>query len=421
MNKSYSSFHKRTSSPSGGILQIKVGLNFGETTRPVGRLASRERRIYFEYDAEFLTRNLEISPLKLPLESGVKTFDPHLFEGLPGVFNDSLPDGWGRLLLDRYLRSQHVSPENISALDRLAHVGVSGVGALVYEPDYSGEGINERIDLDILSTQTQEVLNGEAEEILAELIALNGSSAGARPKAMIGVDKTRNNIIHGKQNSQEGYEPWIVKFANTSDGQDVGAIEYVYALMAKEAGIEMADTHLFPANKGAGYFASKRFDRDGQKRIHMHSICGLLHSDFRTPSLDYEDLMALTGILTRDIREVEKMFRLAVFNVLANNRDDHSKNFSFLMSEDGEWMLSPAYDLTFSSGPSGEQSTLVMGEGKNPSVEHLKQLGKEAKISSAKINEAINQTRHAVSQWKTLAQKYGVSKANIKLIGEKIG
>ena len=403
------------------ITQIKVGLNFGENTLPIGRLASRERRIYFEYDAAFLTQNLVISPLKLPLESGVKTFDPHLFEGLPGVFNDSLPDGWGRLLLDRYLRSQNISPENISPLDRLAHVGLSGVGALVYEPDYSEDGINERIDLDILSTQTQKVLDGKADEVLAELIALNGSSAGARPKAMIGVDVARKNIIHGKQNLQDDYEPWIVKFANTSDGHDTGAIEYVYALMAKEAGIEIADTHLFPANKGAGYFASKRFDRDGQKRIHMHSACGLLHSDFRTPSLDYEDLIALTGILTRDIREVEKMFRLAVFNVLAYNRDDHSKNFSFLMNENGEWILSPAYDLTFSSGPSGEQSTMVMGEGKNPSVEHLKKLGKEAKIAPAKTNEIIEQTCHVLSQWKALAQKYGVSKTNIKLIGEKIG
>ena len=115
------------------------------------------------------------------------------------------------------------------------------------------------------------------------------------------------------------------------------------------------------------------------------------------------------------------MFRLAVFNVLAYNRDDHSKNFSFLMNENGEWTLSPAYDLTFSSGPSGEQSTMVMGEGKNPSVEHLKRLGNEAKTSPSKINEIIEQTRHALGQWKTLAQKYGVSKANIKLIGGKIG
>ena len=403
------------------ITQIKVGLNFGKTTLPIGRLASRERRIYFEYDAAFLTQNLEISPLKLPLESGVKTFDPHLFEGLPGVFNDSLPDGWGRLLLDRYLRSQNIAPENISPLDRLAHVGLSGVGALVYEPDYSEKSINEHIDLDILSAQTQDVLDGEADDVLPELIALNGSSAGARPKAMIGVDKVRKNIVHGKQRLQEDYELWIVKFAYTSDSHDAGAIEYVYALMAKEAGIEMADTHLFPANKGAGYFASKRFDRDGQKRIHMHSACGLLHADFRIPSLDYEDLIALTGILTRDIREVEKVFRLAVFNVLAYNRDDHSKNFSFLMNENGEWIVSPAYDLTFSSGPSGEQSTMVMGEGRNPSVDHLKKLGKEAKISPDKVNQIIDQTRHALSQWKTLSPKYGVSKSNIKLIGEKIG
>ena len=138
--------------------------------------------------------------------------------------------------------------------------------------------------------------------------------------------------------------------------------------MATRSGIAIPETHLFPAKKSAGYFATKRFDRDCPKSLHMHTVCGLLHSDFRSPSLDYQDLIELTTLLTRDVRETEKMFRLAVFNVLAHNRDDHSKNFSFLMNEVGEWQLSPAYDLTFSSGPGGEQSTMVIGEGKTPGL-----------------------------------------------------
>lgn len=400
--------------------EIKVGLNFGSETILVGRLAMRGSSIYFEYHASFIALGMNISPLKLPLKTGVTSFDYALFEGLPGVFNDSLPDGWGRLLFDRFARSRGIISSDITPLDRLAHVGVHGMGALVYEPDYSAEETSEAITLDTLAAHVQEVLEGSSEEVLKELLALNGSSAGARPKAMIGVDESRQHISHGTHQLPEGYAPWMVKFANTQDGADAGAIEYVYALMAKEAGVAMPEVHLFPAKSGAGYFATKRFDRNGNKRLHMHTACGLLHSDFRTPSLDYEDLVALTGMLTRDVREVEKMFRLAVFNVLAHNRDDHAKNFSFLMDGSGEWKLAPGYDLTFSSGPRGEQSTMVMGEGKNPTEEHLVKLGNEAKIAKAHITEIIEQTKAALAKWDSLAEQYGVSTANIKLIGSKL-
>ena len=190
--------------------------------------------------------------------------------------------------------------------------------------------------------------------------------------------------------------------------------------MARDAGISMTDTHLFPSQNSAGYFATKRFDRDRNKRLHSHTAGGLLHSNFRTPSLDYEDLIALTGMLTRDVREVEKMFKLAVFNVLSHNRDDHAKNFTFLMDARGEWKLSSAYDLTFSSGPRGEQSTMVMGEGKNPRIEHLVKLGLESKLDRKYINEIIEKTRQALSKWEQLAKEYGVSKSNTTLIGKRI-
>jgi serine/threonine-protein kinase HipA len=152
----------------------------------------------------------------------------------------------------------------------------------------------------------------------------------------------------------------------------------------------------------------------------MHSVCGLLHADFRAPALEYQDLLTLTFRLTHDMREVEKMYRLAVFNVLAHNRDDHSKNFSFLMDAQGNWRLSPAYDLTFSYGPGGEQSTLVMGEGRNPGVEHLVKLGLEAKLAKAHITEIIDQTRAALSSWSLLAKQYGVSEVNVQLIAKRM-
>lgn len=400
--------------------EIKVEIDFGDGIIPVGRLAIRDRIIYFEYDRGFIDRGMEISPLRLPLQSGVQQFDYDLFEGLPGVFNDSLPDGWGRLLFDRFARSRGTLPTNITPLDRLAHIGQYGLGALVFEPDHSTDEMQDDINLDTLANQAQEVLGGTSDDVLAELIALNGSSAGARPKALIGVNKKRDHVIHGVHELPQGYEPWIVKFPNTQDGMDAGAIEYVYALMAKEAGIIVPDVHLFPAQKGAGYFAIKRFDRDGDKRYHMHTACGLLHSDFRTPSMDYEDLIALTGMLTRDVREVEKLYMQAVFNVLAHNRDDHSKNFSYLMDDNGQWTLSPAYDLTFSLGPRGEQSTMVMGEGRNPTIDHLLKLADEASIKKDRAVEIIDTVKSSLSKWQTLAKQYGVHKANIDLIDKKI-
>jgi serine/threonine-protein kinase HipA len=400
-------------------IEIKVGINFGVGVNPVGRLAMRDRQIYFEYDSNFIESGIEISPLRLPLQSGVQRFEYDLFEGLPGVFNDSLPDGWGRLLFDRFIRSQGILPSDVTPLDRLAHVGSHGLGALVFEPDHSTEGTQDEINLDSLASHAQEVMDGASDDVLEELIALNGSSAGARPKALIGLNDKRDHIIHGVHDLPEGYAPWIVKFPNSQDGLDAGAIEYVYALMAKEAGVAIPDVHLFPAKSSAGYFAIKRFDRDGDKRYHMHTACGLLHSDFRTPSLDYEDLIALTGMLTRDVREVEKMYQVAVFNVLAHNRDDHSKNFSYLMDGQGGWKLSPAYDLTFSSGPRGEQSTMVMGEGRNPNENHLLNLAEEAKIKKDRAAEIIDGTKASLSKWLTLAKEYGVSDASIKLIQSK--
>ncbi len=402
------------------LKQIKVSLDFGSQSIFVGRLAIRDRVIYFQYDPEFLDRGFDISPLKLALSSELYSFQPRLFEGLPGVFNDSLPDGWGRLLVDRHLRSLGIIPEEFSALDRLAFVGQTGLGALTYLPDHTFEEKADDIDLDLLANDMREVLEGESTSVLERLIQLNGSSAGARPKALVGVNADFSQIIHGNHIIDPGFQHWLVKFANSTDGNDAGAIEYVYSLMANEAGVEMAATHLFPALKGGGYFATRRFDREANERLHLHTASGLLHSDFRVPSLDYEDLIALTEYLTKDVREVEKMFRLAVFNVLAHNRDDHGKNFSFLMDATGTWRLSPAYDLTFSSGPRGHMSTMIMGEGMSPELSHIKSLGKIAGLDARLVLEIIDQTQSALSRWSTLSRNYGVSKTNQRLIQSRL-
>lgn len=402
------------------ITEIKVGLEFGSGIQSVGRLAIRNGIIYFEYHDEFVRNGVEISPFRLPLKRGVLELPSNPFDGLAGVFSDSLPDGWGRLLFDRMIRAQGLLPSDVSPLDRLANVGLYGMGALIYEPDTSSTISQELIDLDHLATQTEKVFEGNSGEVITELLALNGSSAGARPKALIGVDRERKNISYGAKNLDESFEHWLVKFANSQDGPDSGAVEFVYALMASDAGISMPEVHLFPSQKGSGYFAVKRFDRNGNKKLHMHTVSGLMHSNFRLPSLDYEDLLTLTATLTKDIREVEKMYRLAIFNVMAHNRDDHAKNFSFLMNEFGEWKLSPAYDLTFSSGPGGEQSTMVLGQGKNITIDHLIKLGLEAKLSKELINNIIEQTKYALSKWLTLSKEYGVNKTNVEYINRQI-
>jgi len=402
------------------VTVLHVGIDFGEGRIPVGRLAVRDRRIYFEYEPAFIEQGLEISPFLLPVKAGVSTFDNNLFEGLPGVFNDSLPDGWGRLLFDRFALSKGVLPAEISPLDRLALVGNHALGALVYEPEADTALGQGEVNLDGIASQVQEVLEGSSGAVLQELLALNGSSAGARPKALIGVSADRMHIIQGEGTHKEGFEPWLVKFPNTQDGIDAGSVEYVYALMAKEAGLRMSEVHLFPASEGPGYFATKRFDREGNTHLHMHTVSGLLHADFRVPSLDYQDLLSLAFMLTRDIHEVEQMYRLAVFNVLAHNRDDHAKNFSFLMDAQGQWKLSPAYDLTFSSGPGNGQSTMVMGEGRNPKEEHLVRLGLEAKFAKPCITRIIDQTRSALAAWPSLANQYGVSETKKQMIAKRI-
>ncbi|MFC5345524.1 type II toxin-antitoxin system HipA family toxin [Brevundimonas staleyi] len=399
---------------------IQVSLDLASGRRSVGRLALRDQRVYFEYSPEFLDSGLELSPLRLPLRPGLLTFDPRLFDGLPGLFNDSLPDGWGRLLFDRARRARGLLPGEATPLDRLAHVGSGGMGALVYEPDLGPDAPDAPIDLDRLADQSRAVLEGDAEGVLDALIALNGSSAGARPKAMIAFDPRTGGLAHGQAGLPDGHEPWLVKFATQQDGADAGAIEQVYALMARSAGLAMTPTRLLRTARGGAYFATRRFDRDGDARRHVHTVSGLLHSDHRIPALDYEDLVVLTLGLTRDIREVEAMVRLAAFNVLAHNRDDHAKNIAFLMTDDGRWRLAPAYDLTFSSGPGGEQSTTIMGQGRAPGTEALRALGKAARLSPRRVEALIEQTRDALAAWPRLATEHGVSAAQIRLIGDRL-
>lgn len=391
----------------------------GRSRRKVGRLAVQGRRILFEYDPAFLATGLQISPFQLPTRSGVMIEDTQIFDGLFGVFNDSLPDGWGRLLLDRAVERLGIARQDLTPLDRLAHVGLHGMGALSYEPDLSAsDDVPVVLALDAIARDAATVLKGEQGPIIEQLLKLNGASAGARPKIVAQVSADRRRIVHGPAALADGYAHWMIKFPSTNDEANIGAVEYAYSLMARAAGVAMPDTHLFTAKKNR-YFGIKRFDRDGNRRIHMHSLSGLLHADHRTASLDYDGFLKATQILTKDVTEVERAFRLACFNVLARNRDDHAKNISFLLDDaTGHWTLAPAYDLTFSSGPGGEQSMTVMGEGRSPGPEQLRALARKHDLKNAEA--ILDEVMGAVAQWHHHADGAGLTKKAAKLIGDRI-
>lgn len=391
----------------------------GQQRRKIGRLAAQGRRILFEYDPAFLATGLQISPFKLPTRSGVMIDDDEIFDGLFGVFNDSLPDGWGRLLLDRAVERLGIARQELTPLDRLAHVGQLGMGALSYEPDLSNsDRAPVVLELDVIARDAATVLKGEEGVVIERLLKLNGASAGARPKVVAQISADRKRIIHGPATLPDGYAHWMIKFPSAQDDAAAGATEYAYSLMARAAGVAMPDTHLFTAKKKR-YFGIKRFDRDNDRRVHMHSLSGLLHADHRMSSLDYDALLKATQILTKDATEVERAFRLACFNVLARNRDDHAKNVSFLLYDaTGQWALAPAYDLTFSSGPGGEQSMTVMGEGREPSAGHLSALAKKHDLKHGAA--IIAEVSAAVADWSKHADAAGLTKKAAKLIGDLI-
>ena len=309
--------------------------------------------------------------------------------------------------MDRHLMSLGINHAEISPLDRLSYIGDFGMGALSYEPVREDKkALIADIVLDDLAESSQVILRGSSETLLDELLSLNASSAGARPKIMVQMSDNGKEIIHGSQSLKHGFSHWMIKFASASDSVDIGAIEYAYSLMAKEAGLDMPQTLLLEGEKGR-YFACERFDRVGNKRVHMHSVAGMVHADFRLPCLDYDDLMALTIHLTKNVQELEKMFRLACFNLFSHNRDDHAKNFSFVLNEQGVWALSPVYDLTFSRGPSGEHSTMYLGEGKRPTQMHLQRLGQKHGIKTTEI--IISEVKSAIDNWRKFAKKADLS------------
>jgi serine/threonine-protein kinase HipA len=346
----------------------------------VGRIAETpDKSLAFEYDAGWLTDGFSISPFKLPLEKKVFVAAREPFEGNFGVFDDSLPDGWGRLLTDRMLLKKRVNPAEVSVLDRLAIVGGSGMGALEYHPEAPLSAGGETRDLDVWASEAQAVMNEKYDGKLEELVHAGGSSGGARPKVLIQIDGV----------------DWLIKFqAPGIDPKNIGEQEFAYMRAAKAAGLDVPDARLFEGK----YFGVKRFDRRaGGEKVFMISAGGLLNASHRMPALDYNGLMEATLRLTRDFREAEKMFRLMCFNVFARNRDDHAKNFSFLY-DGGKWRVSPAYDLVYSEGMGGEHATAIDGEGRGPTGEHVLAVARKAGIDERAAKKIMEEVKSAIEE-----------------------
>jgi len=338
----------------------------------IGRIAlTPDALCAFEYDSAWLELGTSVSPFHLPLKNEVFVAKRTPFTGGFGVFADSLPDGWGSLILDRYLKSKDIDPAKLTLLQRLALVGSCGRGALEYRPDYSIFPANEILDFDHLASETQKILTTDYQgESLDKLYQYGGSAGGIRPKVFVNID--------GKE--------WLVKFRANNDPENIGQIEYEHALLAKKCGIIMPETQLLEGI----YFAVERFDRTPEGKIHTVSAAGLLNADYRLPCLDYLDLLKLCHILTKDMEEVYALFRLMVFNVAIKNRDDHAKNFSFQLIGN-EWKLAPAYDLLPSSGFNGFHTTTVNNSGE-PTTSDMMVVAEKVGLSKQRVSEIITST-----------------------------
>ena len=402
-----------------GVEKLIVSISLGRQEIELGELVSLRKKIYFKYYPEFIDRGIQISPFKMPLSDKLLSADTEPFDGLFGVFSDSLPDGWGQLLLNRALSSRGVLLSQISPMDRLAYVGLGGMGALIYRPEISPEyDSRKKLDLDSIALQVNHVLEGTSYDVIEELLALGGTSGGARPKIFAGYNPDTDNLIHGSTDLPDGSEFWIIKFPSSSDPIDIANIEYAYYKMALDAGIEMNQCRLFTGDSGKKYFGTKRFDRVNDQRLHMHSASGLMHDNFRLSNMDYGHLMDCTFKLENHVTAYEKVLRQAAFNIYAHNRDDHSKNISFLMDHDGAWRLAPAYDLTFSSSSHGLHSTMIAGESKTPGRKHLLELAKY--FSMKNPNEIIDRVQDTISNWSKYAITNGVESRSMNLIKKTI-
>ena len=420
-------------------LSVTRTLSSGERVS-VGVLAQNRQGVFFQYEAGYLEQFGNLSPFLLRADAQIQMAPKQPHHGLHGVFGDCLPDGWGLLLQDRVLRQHGILPTQVTAMDRLAFVGHRGTGALAFSPlsPYSDQGITgldiaslgleaqALFDQSVLATANHHLLQEgtqRAQGVLAALAA-GGNSGGARPKAQIYIPS--GDTKQARLNAEPGDQAWLVKFTPSSLalGHEEGLCEAVYLQMASDAKCQPPTWQLMdaPARSGAlAWLAVKRFDyissESSAGRLHMHSACGLLDADFRIPSLDYEDLIKATRRLCKSPSASQLQFRRAVFNLLAANQDDHSKNWAFLQTDDGQWQPAPFYDVTYSPHPFNEHATAFGGHGKAPPIEVMQKLAASAGFGNwQQAKQCIQEVAQAIAQFSDLAKQQGISNITVSAI-----
>jgi serine/threonine-protein kinase HipA len=384
--------------------------------RRVGALIEDDGQIIFEYASEFLTSGLEISPFELPLRPGIFTQADRseTFQGLQGIFADSLPDKFGNAIIERYFQeSADTARHELSSLQKLLYIGSRSMGALEYLPPMEDvqPKVRESLEIARLVQEARQVIQGDLEVASAEIMQVGVSAGGQYPKAVIAWNQKNNDVVSGLAECPEGYGQWIIKFDGAQgESQEFGKLEYAYTQMAKDAGLSVGETHLLSEN-GRHHFMVKRFDRlDNGQRLHMASLCGLLQKDYNIPRLlDYEDYFRATQALSAPKSDMEQAFRRMVFNVIARNQDDHTKNFAFLMDREGRWQLSPAFDLTFACGKrfTALHQMTINGKERDITRDDFAALGEKFNIPD--YHAIVDQIQEVIRAWPDYAQQVKIS------------
>ena len=402
--------------------------------KKIGTILLKDGRVYFEYDKEFKNSKLEISPLKLPLSlEGVYTNnDEHYFEGLAGVFHDSLPDKFGTKVIERYFESKNIPSHELNVVQKLMFVGDKSIGAISYKPSIhklDNHKQQELIELNSFYENAKKIISGDAIEVVDEMLTFMDSAAsagGARAKAIIGYNPNSKEIISGiKKELPIRFEHYLIKFDFLNDNQksqDYTKLEYLYMNMAKEAKIEVPNIELLEHGNLTHYLI-KRFDRVNGKAKHLHSVAGLTHCNFNVPMhYSYDELFRLTRYLTGNRQDLYELYRRMVFNIIGRNQDDHAKNFAFLMDEKGTWSLSPAYDITYANGTGYTKNHQLSLKGKVNDFTK-KDLLEIAKLHSLKENiakEIIEQTIDIFSTFRNRAKELEVNEESIGKIEKNL-
>lgn len=402
---------------------LDIGLAFDPDVRacvPAGRLAWAQQTAQLEWSREIIAKKLSVDPLpRYPHELGLQPARTRYFDGLHGFLADSLPEGWGYLVMRKRLAQLGLDIGSLTPVERLALVGEGGRGALVFHPKTSPDAeARSGIDLDALADEAALILSGEDGKLADVLAKAAGGSGGARPKVHVGFGPN-GEVSVGDSELPADHVAWIVKFKAPEDPPDIGPLEEAYACMADAAGLAVAAHRLLAAKKGPGYFATKRFDRPGGgARLHMLSLTGAIEAPMTAGAVSYDTLLRATRAITRNAEDVGRAFRRMVFNVLAHNRDDHARQHAFLMDETGSWSLSPDYDLTYAAGPGGEHYLDIEGEGAKPTRKHIEALGAKHGLAAKEVQAMVEEVAAAVGDWSRFAKAAGVTVATTKMVAD---